>query len=199
LAVNFFGVPTTSERAGDFGELCTVGQGSSFDASGNCLNPSGQIYDPYTGSDPGGAGFVTTRNSIPFNNLATYASPGNPGGLGGTPFNVPQSWYAWQFDRPRCGQADPIFSEPNLPNGALIRNFFATGTNTDSNDAFDIKIDHQFSTAKLLSAKFSHFRDKSHGYNCFQSAATHARLAPKSAAPTCSPGTTRKLSPRLSS
>lgn len=53
-------VPSDPQRAGDFGIDCTgpVNAGT-FAANGQCSNPAGQLYNPYTG------------NAIPFNNLVT--------------------------------------------------------------------------------------------------------------------------------
>src|ERR1700733_10265930 len=55
-------VMSANERAGDFGELCT-GAGGTFDGSGICSSPAGQIYAPQSGVDP------TLRAPIPNNNL----------------------------------------------------------------------------------------------------------------------------------
>src|SRR6202451_1854403 len=53
-------VPPEAQRGGDFGIDCTgpVNAGT-FSPTGICSNPSGQLYNPYTG------------NAIPFNNLVT--------------------------------------------------------------------------------------------------------------------------------
>jgi hypothetical protein len=53
-------VPSEAQRGGDFGVDCTgpINAGT-FDNNGVCSNPSGQLYNPYTG------------NAIPFNNLVT--------------------------------------------------------------------------------------------------------------------------------
>jgi hypothetical protein len=163
---HFIGVPTAAERTGDFGELCTS-KGFAFDAGGTCSDPSGQIYDPYTGTN--GGGFATGRQLIPFNNMATYTSPGS-GSLAGTPFNVPNTGPGNLID-PVAAKLMQLFPQPNLGNGNLLRNFFASGTNTNSQNAFDIKIDHQFSPSKLLSAKFAEFRHHGHSFNCFPNAA----------------------------
>jgi hypothetical protein len=48
---------TDSERAGDFGQLCTEGSGT-FDGAGNCTGKGTQLKNPTTGAN------------IPFNNLA---------------------------------------------------------------------------------------------------------------------------------
>ena len=70
------GVPDAAERTGNFGELCAR-VGGTFNADGVCSNPAGQIYDPYT-SKPDAENTATGRAPIPFDNLATYISPGNP-------------------------------------------------------------------------------------------------------------------------
>ena len=148
--------------------LCTS-KGASFDGGGTCSDPTGQIFDPFTGSD--GGGFAANRSLIPFNNLATYASPGNSGTLGGTPFNVANPGSAGNLIDPVASKLMQLFPQPNIPGAALTQNFFASGTNTDSQNAFDIKIDHQFSSSKLLSAKFAEFRHHGHSFNCFPNAA----------------------------
>jgi hypothetical protein len=53
-------VPSDAQRGGDFGADCTgpINAGT-FNSNGVCSNPSGQLYNPYTG------------NAIPFNNLVT--------------------------------------------------------------------------------------------------------------------------------
>jgi len=80
------GVPSAKERTGDFGEVCAA-YGGTFDSTGLCSNPNGQIWDPYTKTyDPNLGGGVASA-FIPFNNMATYASPGNPK-LDGTPFQL---------------------------------------------------------------------------------------------------------------
>ncbi len=85
------GVPSVAERTGNFGELCGA-NGGSFDATGLCSAIAGQIYDPYSGSfqtpDDGPAGAYRSA-FVPFNNLATYTSPGNPN-LAGTRYQLPQ-------------------------------------------------------------------------------------------------------------
>ena len=53
-------VPSNAQQAGDFGEDCTGPiNGGTFDGNGNCSNPAGQIYNPYTSA------------AVPFNNLVT--------------------------------------------------------------------------------------------------------------------------------
>ncbi|HTA46633.1 MAG TPA: carboxypeptidase regulatory-like domain-containing protein, partial [Bryobacteraceae bacterium] len=83
---NLAGVPDAAERSGNFGELCAR-VGGSFSVSGICSNPAGQIFDPYT-SQPNAQNNASGRAPVPFDNLATYISPGNsaiPFGLGTLP------------------------------------------------------------------------------------------------------------------
>jgi hypothetical protein len=84
------GVPSAAERKGDFGEICAA-NGGAFDASGLCNVVTGQLYDPYSGTfqTPANGPAGAYRNAyIPFNNIATYTSPGNPN-LSGTPYQLP--------------------------------------------------------------------------------------------------------------
>ena len=70
-------MPSDLMRAGDFGEVCAA-QGGSFDSSGLCSVAAGQIWDPYSGMYDSNAGGVVRNTFIPFNNIASYISPGNP-------------------------------------------------------------------------------------------------------------------------
>src|SRR6476620_4896091 len=85
------GCPFGQQALGNFSEICTL-KGATFDASGHCSDPAGQIWEPYTGvfnSDPAGDGSINPgavrSNPIPFNDLSAYVSPGNPN-LAGTQF-----------------------------------------------------------------------------------------------------------------
>ena len=68
-------VPTDLMRTGDFGEVCAA-QGGSFDTNGACSVAAGQIWDPYSGVYDSSSGGILRSTFIPFNNLATYTSPG---------------------------------------------------------------------------------------------------------------------------
>src|SRR5499425_1630270 len=74
------GVPSDAMRAGDFGELCAT-EGGTFNGSGRCSTDAGQIWDPWSGVFNNGLGGPLRSAFIPFNNIATYASPSGPGGL----------------------------------------------------------------------------------------------------------------------
>jgi Carboxypeptidase regulatory-like domain/TonB dependent receptor len=149
------GVPSLAERGGDFGEVCTGPPlSASFDANtGLCSDPTGQIWDPYTGVYDTSQGGPVRSNFIPFNNLATYTSPGNsniaavhpiPSGPGNT------------ID-PVASKMMQLFPMPNVNVGTdRFNNWVGTGADRSRNDQFDIKIDHRFNDANTFSAKYSH-------------------------------------------
>lgn len=167
--------PAGTPALGNFSELCGLA-GGTFDATGMCQNPgnsgAGQLWDPYVASfsntPPGGAppGAVRT-NFIPFDNLATYTSPGNPA-LNGTPFQLPAG--PGNLINPVAANLFKLFPEPNVT-GATANlfsgNFINSGLNTESRDQFDIKIDHRFNDKDLLSARYSQKRDDSTSFSCF--------------------------------
>ena len=68
-------VPSDAMRAGNFGEVCTA-NGGTFNNTGLCSAAAGQIWDPYSGVFNSNAGGIVRSTFIPFNNLATYKSPG---------------------------------------------------------------------------------------------------------------------------
>src|SRR5262249_17472609 len=149
------GVPSALERTGDFGELCGY-FGGSFNAIGQCLNSDGrnsdgQIWDPYTGVfDVNQVGPVR-QNFIPFNNLATYTSPGNPKLTTAHPIpNGPGN-----IIDPVAFKMIQLFPLPNLNVGTgsydYLNNWVGTGADRNRNDQIDIKIDHRFTDVTTLS------------------------------------------------
>jgi hypothetical protein len=174
------GVPTAAERTGDFGVFCGA-NGGTFDATGLCSAPAGQLWDPYTGSfnpnpepaNPNGIGPGALRqNFIPFNNLATYTSPGNPN-LVGTPFQLPAG--PGNLINPVAAKLIQLFPLPTNQATDLSSlqnsNWFGSGVNPSSNNQFDIKIDQRFSDRDLLSAKYSQQRASSNSFDCFNNIA----------------------------
>jgi hypothetical protein len=149
------GVPSVAERAGDFSELCTR-NGGTFSATGLCSADSGQIWDPFTGVYDPSSGATIRQNYIPFNNIATYQSPGNPlavpffGALAASPGNL--------ID-PVGQKLMNMFPLPNVNVGTgaynPYANFFATGANTSAMNSYDVKIDHRFTDNDLLSLRLS--------------------------------------------
>lgn len=173
-----FGVPTLCERGegpcpagasalGNFSEICTL-QGGTFDGTGQCSVPSGQLWDPYTGHagpDPSGNPTSVRTTFIPFNDLSTYMSPGNPGN--GAP--LPQT--PGNLIDPLASKMLLLFPKPNQPFASLSdiqnSNFFVAGINTDSEYKFDVKIDHRFNEKNTLSVKYAQWKGNGHSLNCF--------------------------------
>lgn len=165
------GVPSAAERAGDFGEICSL-RGGSFDGAGMCDDPAGQLWDPF---DPN-ASFDNSISSfsrtafVPFNNLSGYASAGtSTPGVAGNLID-PVALNLMQF-----------FPQPTSPatdaDGRFL-NWFGSGTNSFTDDKFDIKIDHRFSDSSLLSGKYSQEKGNSHGFNCYGNEADPCTAGP---------------------
>ena len=147
-------VPSDAMRTGDFGELCAA-QGGTFDGAGRCGADAGQIWDPYSGTFNG---TITRSTFIPFNNIATYASPGGPNP------NV-----AGNLIDPVAQKMMTYFPEPNINGGSIYQNWFGSGSSHSSNKQFDIKIDHRFTENNLMSAKFAYqYSPSGTGLDCFK-------------------------------
>ncbi len=163
LATANAGVPTDLMRTGDFGELC-ASQGGDFDTNGRCSVDGGQIWDPYSGTYDGNRGGAVRIRFIPFNNLATYISPGSPN----LPANLqPAPGVAGNLIDPVAQKMMNLFPEPNA-DGSLQTNWFGSGSNRGYNDQFDVRIDHRFSEKNLISGKFSYDYSHSKGLDCFK-------------------------------
>jgi len=166
------GVPSAAERTGDFGELCTASYfvGGTFDANGMCSNPDGQLWDPYTGVYNAAQGGPVRSRFIPFNNMATYQSPGNPN-LTGT---------GYQLAAQPGNLMDPIAYQyiqtkymplPNLNVGNAAYNPYTNwvgspATKTSIN-SFDVKVDHRFSESDLVSVKYSQSKNLIPPFPCY--------------------------------
>lgn len=163
------GVPTTAERNGDFGGLCAA-QGGTFNGSGMCSVAAGQIWDPYSGTYDPNTGGPDRSAYIPFNNLATYTSPGNPA-LNGTPYQLPSA--PGNLIDPVAKKMMALFPKPNIPgtpgpnNNWIYDNWIGSGPNYSYNDQFDLKIDHRFNDKDLTSVKYSQQWSSYDAYNCF--------------------------------
>ncbi|MEW5979757.1 MAG: TonB-dependent receptor [Acidobacteriota bacterium] len=169
------GVPSAAMRQGDFSEIC----GAGFDASGECLDSEGQLWDPYSGVyDPNEGGPVRSR-FIPFNNLATYQSPGNPK-LEGTGFQLPAR--PGNLIDPVAQKLMQFYPLPNRGVGTAgynrFNNWFSSGSDRSSNNRFDLKIDHSFSEKDRVSARFSRLGFSSRQANCFGNAADSCAIGP---------------------
>jgi hypothetical protein len=146
------GVPSAAMRNGDFGEMC----GAGFDGSGMCLDSEGQLWDPYSGVYDSNEGGPVRSRFVPFNNLGTYQSPGNPK-LDGTGYQLPAT--PGNLIDPVASKMIQAFPLPNLDVGTArynrFNNWIGTGSDNTATNQWDLKIDHSFSANDRLSAKFS--------------------------------------------
>ncbi|HMC62958.1 MAG TPA: hypothetical protein VKJ01_27445, partial [Candidatus Solibacter sp.] len=161
------GVASVPERQGDFGELCGR-SGGSFDSAGRCSAANGQLWDPMSSTYSSSAGGAVRSGYIPFNNLATYMSPGNAK-LAGSPYAIPA----------RPGNLlDPValkmmqyFPLPNVAVGTAaynpLNNWIGTNGSRGNDKRFDIKIDNRLSDKSSLAGRLSHGWSNSEGVNCF--------------------------------
>lgn len=158
------GVPSALERAGDFGELCGYA-GGNFNAQGICSAATAQLYDPYSGVYDSSSGARVLQTPIPFNNMATYASPGSsvynpPGFTPNTPGNV--------IDPTAMAMMSHYLLPsvaPGSPGYNRFNNWAGTGANTGHNNQYDIKVDHQLSDATHLNARWSNSYGGYQGFN----------------------------------
>ena len=163
------GVPDAAERAGDFGEVCARA-GGSFDASGNCSNSNGQLWDPYSGIYVAGTG-RELQTPIPFDNLATFQSAGNPN-LNGTKYQLPAT--KGNLIDPVAQKMMSYYPNPTFAPGSAgynpYNNWLGSGANTDTNNQFDIRIDQRFTEKTAFYARYSQATGTYHNWNCFGNA-----------------------------
>jgi hypothetical protein len=168
----FAGVPSAAERTGNFAELCTS-QGGTFnsggvctDGSGNQLN-SGQLWDPYSGTYDSNNGGADRATPIPGNRIDQYISPGSPA----LPANLqPAPGVAGNLIDSVAQSVMNLFPlpTPTMSNPTIYKNWTASGASPNSNDQFDVRIDHRFSEKNLLSGKYSQQWSSYVGYDCFK-------------------------------
>jgi hypothetical protein len=172
------GVPSAAERQGDFGELCKYA-GGTFDAAGKCSAAAGQLWDPYTSTYSSSVGGAVRSAYIPFNNLATYTSPGNPR-LAGTPYALPAR--PGNLIDPVAYKMMQYFPLPNVAVGTPaynpLNNWIGANGSRSDDHRFDVKIDHRFSDATLLTGRFSRDQSNSEGVNCFGNVADPCTQGP---------------------
>ena len=182
------GVPSAAMRAGDFGEVCPAN--GNVDANGNnhpgtwdttvgspnygqcvqaddptmtTLVPSGQIWDPYSGTHSSVDGGPVRATFIPFNNIAAYTSPGNPN----LPANLQPPAGPGNLIDPIGKKVMSLFPTANNPSGGIYDNWIASGATSAPNDQFDLKVDYRFNQKHLLSAKYSQQWNSSVPFDCF--------------------------------
>jgi hypothetical protein len=167
LSTAVAGVPSAAERTGNFGELCSA-NGGTFNAAGQCSVAAGQIWDPYSGTfqtpaDPSLPAGAYRSAFVPFNNLATYTSPGSPN----LPANLQPPSGPGNLIDPVALKLMNLFPQPNFAAGGAYNNWRGSGASTSSSDQFDAKIDFRISDKHLLSGKFSHGWNNNSPYDCF--------------------------------
>lgn len=173
------GVPSAAERSGDFGELC-IANGGTFNAAGLCSSIAGQLYDPYSGTfqTPANGPAGAYRSAyIPFNNLATYISPGNPN-LNGTPYQLPH--VPGNLIDPVAQKLMNLFPQPNIAAGSIYDNWIGSGASRNASDQFDVRIDHRFNDKNMLTVKYSQGWNSATPYNCFKDFADPCGSGPNS-------------------
>jgi hypothetical protein len=177
MSVYNVGVPSAAERAGNFAELCG-GDGpngpapdGTFNAQGMCSDPNGQLWDPYSGVYNASYEGPVRSAFIPFNNLATYQSPGSPL-LAGTPFALPAT--PGNLINPVAQKIMSYFAVPNYNLGTSAynpyNNFLLSAPSPNSYNGFDIKIDRRFGDRTQLSGRLSWMHDFSLLPNCWSNA-----------------------------
>lgn len=178
LSTNSGGVPSEAEKSGDFGELC-ANNGGTFDSSGLCSQSAGQVWDPYSGVYNPDEGVPNRSAFVPFNNLATYQSPGSPD-LAGTPFQ-PAARPGNLID-PVAAKYIQFFPAPNVGVGTAnydpFNNWATSGTTTSRNNQWDLKIDYRFNDNNTLSARYSQQNNYGHDLNCFKNEADPCTSGP---------------------
>jgi len=161
------GVPSDAMRAGDFGEVCAA-QNGTFNSAGLCSAGAGQLWDPYQriyDANDGAAVRMNANTFIPFNNLANYASPGNPK----LPANLqPAPGVKGNLIDPVAQKMMTYFPEPNIAGNDIYDNFIASGASQSFNDQFDIKVDHRWTESNLMSVKYSQQWSHGSSFNCFK-------------------------------
>jgi hypothetical protein len=173
------GVPTAAERTGDFGGLCAA-NGGTFNGLGQCSVAAGQLWDPYSGTyqaPPNGTAGAYRSAFIPFNNLATYTSPGNPN-LNGTPYQLPLA--PGNLIDPVALKMMNLFPMPNYSGNGIYDNWIASGATVNPNNQFDIKIDYRINEKNLLSVRYSQDTNSATPYNCFKNFADPCGSGPNS-------------------
>lgn len=162
------GLPDAAERSGNFGELCSRA-GGTFNSAGICSNPNGQIYDPYSNLvQVNGAAYRTTP--IPFNNLATYASPlnGSPAvnyTIGGKTYTgsgqaVPTATLgmtpgvAGNLMNPVALKILQYLPLPNQAGASPYANFYGVAPDPSHHNQFDIRTDARLTDNDQLTVKF---------------------------------------------
>jgi hypothetical protein len=173
------GLTQGQSKLGNFAELCTL-SGATFDGGGQCTNPAGQLWDPYSGVFDNDRNAAVRSQFVPFNNLADYISQGNAN-LNGTPFQ-PAAGVPGNLLDPVAVRLFQLFPSPTVNSDDLdtirTQNFFASGVNAFTRDQWDLKVDHRFSDRDSLSVRYSQASGNSRSFNCFKNVADPCTAGP---------------------
>jgi len=184
----FSGVPSAAERQGDFGEACT-GIGGTFDSLGNCSDPNGQVWDPYSGYYDPEVGGARRYVPIPNNNMAVYTStvddnhPANQvlaGDPAAAPYRLPGG--VGNLIDPVAQKLMNLFPLPNYNVGNSNYNPHVnrvdSGAVKGRENKWDLKIDHRFNQKNLLSSKYAHEASYGETFNCYKNFADPCDYGP---------------------
>jgi hypothetical protein len=177
------GVPSAAERTGDFGEICAA-NGGAFNGSGECMSNgqvdyAGQLWDPYSGTfqaPANGTAGAYRSTFIPFDNLATYTSPGSPN----LPANLQPPSGPGNLIDPVAQKLMNLFPLPNYSGGSIYQNWIASGATVNPNNQFDIKFDYRFNEKNTISVRYSQDWTSTTPYNCFKNFADPCGSGPNS-------------------
>ena len=171
------GVPSAAMRAGNFGEICGY-KGGTFDAAGRCSSDDGQLWDPYNSVYDSSQGGPVRQSYIPFNNLQTYMSPGNPK----LPAVYGLQAKAGNLIDPVGAKMLAYYPLPNLGVGTsnydYQNNWIGAQSGTYPNDQYDIKIDHRISDSMQLGGRLTQAIGHYHNGNCFGNVADPCTQGP---------------------
>jgi len=192
------GVPSAAEQQGNFGELCGRA-GGAFAANGQCSAPAGQIWDPMSSTFSSSLNGAVRSLYVPFNNLATYQSPGNPN-LVGTPYQLAAR--PGNLIDPVALKMMQYFPLPNVAVGSTsynpLNNWIGTNGSSSSDHRFDTKFDYRLNDTSLLTGHFSRSLGNSENVNCFGNVADPCTQGPNNShAYSASAAYTHTFSPTL--
>jgi hypothetical protein len=172
------GVPSAAERTGNFGELCGRA-GGTFNGQGQCSAAAGQIWDPMSGTFSSSLNGAVRSLYVPFNNLATYQSPGNPN-LVGTPYQLPAT--PGNLIDPVALKMMQYFPMPNVAVGTAaynpLNNWIGTNGSSSTDHRFDTKFDYRLNDTSALTGHFSRSLSNSENVNCFGNVADPCTQGP---------------------
>jgi len=197
---NFSEICSLQDDATGSGSNAHWDTNSASPTFGQCLDSTnapfapGQLWDPYSGffnpnpvqivqGQPVQLGAGAQRNTfIPFNDFSSFTSAGNPN-LVGTPFQPAAG--PGNLINPAARALLLLFPHPTVNATDIVTlqnsNFFSSGSSKNSNNQFDIKVDHRFSDHDLLSVRYSEGWSSSTSFNCFGNIADPCTSGPGNA------------------